>query len=165
MRKFILILGLSVLVIGLVLAASIPEVEKPYIKTYTNFEPLAAGKYVSFEINISAETEISTLGSGAYLVTASSVGIVTESNIMHYNLPMTLNLTVNGVPTHSYVVQTGSYYVVYFGSDSASVSYTIINHYSLVSLLGTMYVVGLGLILAGIVLTGLGAILKPKSKQ
>ncbi len=162
MRRGLLIIGLVVLVGGLVMAAVSPGLEKPYIKTYSTFTGYSLGEYVSPPIHVSGEAEISVLGSESYLVKSSELMNVTPSDISAYSLPMALNLTVNGEVTHSFVVGTGNYTVVSFATDIYGLSYTVISDYSLVSFLGTLFVIGLVLILAGIVLTGLGAVLKPR---
>lgn len=151
-----------VLISGLIMSAASPNLEKPYIKTYSAFTGYRIGEYVSPSIDVSAESEISVLGSGSYLVRSSDLQNVTSSDITSYNLPMALNLTVNGEVTHSFVVGPGNYTVVHFGTGTTGISYTIISDYSLVSLLGTLFVIGLALILAGIVMTGVGAVLRPR---
>ncbi len=162
MRKVILIIGLVVLVAGLLMAASSPSLEKPYIKTYSTFSGYRTGEYVSPYIHVSGEDEISVLGSESYLVRSSDLTNVTPSNVLSYSLPMALNLTVSGKVTHSFVVGSGNYTVVILGTGTEGISYTVISDYSLVSFLGTLFVAGLVMILAGIILTGIGVILKPK---
>ena len=163
LRKILLIIGLAILVAGLVMAASMPELEKPHIRTYDKMSSFAAGEYVSPELSITGQSEISMQGVSTYLIDASHLSIVNASNIGLYNIHEVLNLTVSGVATHSYVVSAGHYYVVYFGNSSSSINYTIISDYGLVSFMGTLYVAGLAMILVGIVATALGAVLRPKN--
>ena len=163
LRKILLIIGLAILVAGLVMAASMPELEKPHIRTYDKMSSFAAGEYVSPELSITGQSEISMQGVSTYLIDASHLSIVNASNIGLYNIHEVLNLTVSGVATHSYVVSAGHYYVVYFGNSSSSINYTIISDYGLVSFMGTLYVAGLAMILIGIVGTALGAVLRPKN--
>jgi hypothetical protein len=163
LRKVLLIIGLAILVAGLVMAASMPELEKPHIRTYDNLKLSASGEYASPVLNITGQSEISMQGDSTYLVDASNLSIVNVSNVGQYNIHEVLNLTVSGVATHSYVVPAGSYYVVYFGNSSSNITYTIISDYGLVSVMGTLYVAGLAMILIGIVATALGAVLRPKN--
>ncbi len=163
LRKILLIIGLAILVAGLVMAASMPELEKPHIRTYDKLNLFAAGEYVSLELNITGQSEISTQGLSTYLIDASQLSMVNASNIGLYNIHEVLNLTVSGVATHSYVVSAGHYYVVYFGNSSSNINYTVIRDYGLVSFMGTLYVAGLAMILIGIVATALGAVLRPKN--
>ncbi|MEM0157115.1 MAG: hypothetical protein QXN26_03495 [Thermoplasmataceae archaeon] len=163
MRKTLLIIGLVILVAGLIMAASMPALEKPHIRTYDQLKLIADGKYASPELNITGESEISVQGISTYLVDAANLSQINASNAGLYNIHEVLNLTVSGVATHSYVVSAGQYYVVYFGNSSSSASYTIISDYGLVSLMGTLYVSGLVMILVGIVATALGAVLRPKN--
>ncbi len=163
MRKTLLIIGLVILVAGLIIAASMPALEKPHIKTYDQLELISSGKYASSELYIAGESEISVQGSNTYLVDATNLQQINESNAGLYNIHEVLNLTVSGVETHSYVVSSGQYYVVYFGDTPSSATYTIISDYGLVSVMGTLYVSGLAMILIGIVVTALGAVLIPKN--
>jgi preprotein translocase subunit Sss1 len=160
LRKILLIIGLAILVAGLLMAASMPELEKPHIRTYDKLNSFSAGEYVSLELNITGQSEISTQGLSTYLIDASQLSMVNASNIGLYNIHEVLNLTVSGVATHSYVVSAGHYYV---GNSSSNINYTVIRDYGLVSFMGTLYVAGLAMILIGIVGTALGAVLRPKN--
>lgn len=158
-RKLALI-GLVVLVVGVVLLLVGATETAGAVHHLEGFHDVSPGMYASAELNLTAAATITLQHppSGMGVVTGANLSVVNATNLG------SVGLTPIGSSSGavSYLVDAGSYYVVYFGSSAPSTS-VIWLYTSQAALYGIATLVGLVSAAVGGVVALIGAIKKPKS--
>ncbi len=164
MRKNIVVIGLILLVIGIVMvgveSVSIEHSGASTLSTQTTMIPSPNGEYHSNLLSVNKNQIVTVVtNSKAYLIPASDISIVNESNVNNYAIsPFTSSSTET-----IFENLNGSYYVVVFSNSTPAVTYMVGNISSLIGA-GVFIVIGGLLFIVGIVVIIIGAILKPKQK-
>ncbi len=153
-------IGLAIFVVGIVMLSVGLYGTLHGLHTVGPFTQRSAGEFVSPELNFTSQATVTILHppSGMGLVAAANLSEVNASTFSTYAIPPT---TASG-GTYGYLLNAGSYYVVYFGSTSpsgASVDYLYLSE---VTGYGALTIVGLGLAVGGGIFGLIGVFKKPK---
>lgn len=159
MRRGLLLRGVAILVLGLVIAGvGLLELASPSAGS-TTVRVYSPGEYVSSEINISKPSDLAVVfnsGVGG-LVPAGLLGSVNQSNLKRYAVPPN---TTSGNLYQYLNISVGEYYFVVFSNNTPTISYSVVPLSR--GLYAFMLVLGGLLALVGLVVTIVGALLKPK---
>lgn len=155
-----LVIGVVLLIVGVALV-SVSRVEIPsQVNMETSMTLDGTGMWVSHELNATPSSSITVNAKSADfgLIKASSLSAVNSSNLGNYRLSP--NTASNGVDIYLHL--SGSYYVVVFSSSQPAPSYSLIKNVGMVAIYGLLFLVGLVLAIAGVIVAIIGAVRKPK---
>ncbi|MGC8562908.1 MAG: hypothetical protein ACP5UZ_05395 [Thermoplasmata archaeon] len=167
MRRNILIIGLILLVVGIAMAG-ISAVEASHSASSsisgasTTMYPGPNGEYHSQLLNVSSGEEVIVVANQhAYVIPSEDLTTVTNANVAGYAIVS--STSAGNTSTYSNI--PGSYYIVTFGTSTPSVDYAVVSG-GLGNLIvtGLLVLIGVFLAIAGIIVTVIGAVLKPKNK-
>lgn len=162
MRKKILIIGVVLLVIGVAIGGtSLYETSKEVKNVSKTMYTGQNGDYYSAILTPSSTGYISVVSSSeTYLIPSQDLAVVDSSNVMDYAIAPTITTASATI----YSDLNGSYYVVAFGSTTPTVTYTVLElNLGLIGIIAISMIIGFILAIAGIIITIIGAILKPKN--
>ena len=153
-------IGLALFIVGIVMLSVGLYGTLHGLHTVGTFTERSTGEYVSPELNLTSRATVTILHtpSGMGLVTAANLSAVNASTLSTYAISPT---TVSG-GTSAYLVNAGSYYVVYFGPTSPSAASVDYLYLSEVTGYGALTIVGLGLAVGGGIFGLIGVFKKPK---
>ena len=162
MRKKMLIIGIIMLLIGVVIYGVAAYSTANQLTTSNSWLEYKNGEYISEPLN----------SSGGYLLTysysGSHAGVIVSNNLTKVNISnigsFSLATLTNVNSEKAYNLNTGSYYIVIFSNSAPSITYTFVK-LSTVLVTGIFTLVGITLAIAGIIVTILGAVLKPKISE
>lgn len=166
MRKKLLYTGGIVLLIGIILVVASLLITADSVKTYDTFSlyGTTSNEWVSSEINISSQSQLITTGNSMYVVNANFLPQINQSNANQIGLKFNINESIGtGDVVSTYTVNPGSYYVIYFNATSQHYQFQITNNLNTVIILGLFLIVGGVMVVAGIIVSIIGAVLKPKN--
>ncbi len=168
MRKKIAVTGAVILAAGLVMLFASSSVVNAHTSEYSKMYQKGTDEWVSIEINSTSNTDIAiTMSSNISvgLVPASNLSAVTSSNIQQYALSPSQSTNTSSTFIISYLHEPGKFYIVASSPSHPVVHYTVINDASAVSVLSLFTLFGIMVGIAGVIVTGLGAILKNKKND
>ena len=168
MRKKIAITGALILAAGLVMLFASSSVVNSHTSEYSRMSQKGTNEWVSLEINSTSNTDIAITMSNNItvgLVPASNLSAVTASNIQQYAVSPSQSTNTSSTFIISYLHEPGKFYIVASSSSDPAVHYTIINDASIVSVLSLFTLFGIMVGIAGVIVTGLGVLLKNKKKD
>ena len=166
MRKKLLYIGGIILLVGIILIVASLFITADSIKTYNSFSKYgnSTNEWLSTEINLSSQSQLITTGNSMYVINASFLPQVNQANAYQIGLKPNINESIGtGNVVSTYTVGPGSFYVIYFNATSQHYQFQITNNLNTVIVLGLFLIAGGIMVLAGIVVTIIGAILKPKN--
>lgn len=162
MRKKIALIGLVIFIVGIVmLAVGALEVQGA-LHQGTAYTQYSTGKYVSSEINLTsnATLTLTSAPSNMGVVSAADMPTVTNSTLSSVELkPLTTALG-----SESFLLPSGSYYVVYFGNSAPSTHYTYLYVHTITPF-ALLTSSGLFIAIAGGIVGIVGVVLKQKKQQ
>jgi len=166
MRKHLLLIGVIILVLGVSFSVSGLYATHDYAPVTTQSMTLwSTGVWTSANINISAGSifEITSTTNCTFLVRSTILPFVNTSNIPKYEILPVTTSTVSSVHTMTFDNISGSFNVVSTASVKPTVETTLISDPGLLAAFGILLLIGIVTAIAGIIMTIMGAILKPKN--
>jgi hypothetical protein len=164
MRKRTVVIGLIILVIGIAFVAGGVVGLKGSTSTISAFTQPQTGEYVSSEVvlNSTAVVVVRPSSSTGGLVPGQELGDVNSTSLATYAL--SANSTAGGSAT--YVGVKGDYYYVIFTSSQPATKIVITGDFVKTAASGILVLLGGILLLAGLIVTIIGAVRKSdKPKQ
>jgi len=174
MKKVLLITGVVLLVVGVILFSVGYAVSATGSNNLTS-DSGAPGFLSSPQILMANNSSILLSGPGLYLLNESGISATTNySSAVANSLKPTSTMNAGLVTLQSFSVTTGGYYFVVYAKNTnvtpslpADVHYTVspLGGANAALVLGIFVLGGLVLFIVGIILTALGAMMKPKEAQ
>lgn len=161
MRKKIALIGLVIFIVGIVmLAAGTLELEGA-MHHGNSYSFYSTGKYVSAEINLTSSATLTIVSTPSTMgvVKAADMPSVTNSTLSS----LELKPLATALGSQAFLLPSGSYYIVYFGTSAPSTLYSYLyTHISRTFALLTS--AGLFIAIAGGIVGIVGVVLKKKQQ-
>lgn len=168
MRKKIMAAGALLIVIGIVVFMFTSSIVEGHTSVSGKMSSRGSQEWVSGELNVTRGTDIIITMSNNMtvgLVPASDLGSLTQATFQKYSVQPNVKGNSTNDFIHTYLNNSGSYYVVAFSQSSPQLHYTIIRDAGYVSTLDFANFMGIMVLAAGIVVLVLGVFLRPRHKS
>lgn len=161
MRKNIALIGLVIFIVGIVMLAVGTFELQSAMHQGNSYTLNSTGKYVSVEINLTGNATLTIVSAPSRMGVVSAANMPTVTNSTLSSVELKPLATALGSQT--FLLQSGSYYIVYFGSSAPSTHYTYL--YVQASR-GLAYLTsgGLFIAIAGGIVGIVGVVLKKKQQ-
>ncbi len=168
MRKKLLLIGIIILVVGVVFAA----VDTFGAAHFTSSATLtltkdSQGIFASKGIKVASGNifTIESKSSSTYLVSFSDLSNVNSSNIAKYEVHPLTKTVSDSITAFVYDNISGTFAVVSLSSSVSTVTTALITNSGGVVAMALLLILGIVLAIAGVIVTILGAVLKPKNRN